>query len=75
MNAPADDFDALLDTLTESLTTLIVEANNALRTVWAIRRERESQRVVVHDSSVVPDDFAVPHACDDEPPEAHHPGH
>lgn len=66
--------DDLLDAVTDSLTTLVVEANRALRTVWAIRHERESRRLLVHDGSAAPDDFVIPHACDDEPPEAHHPG-
>ena len=60
--------DALLDAVTESLTTLVVEANNALRTVWAIRRDHESHRFLVHDGSAVPDDAGHSQACDDDPP-------
>lgn len=64
------DTDARLDALTETLTVLVTETNNALRQVWAIRHERESHRLLVDDSSAPPDDLAIPHVCDDEPPEA-----
>lgn len=67
MNASEDDTDAQLDRLTESLTTLVVTANDALRAVWAIRRDREAHRLLVHDGSGMPDDVP-PLACTDDPP-------
>lgn len=65
----ATEEDAQLDALTDTLTSLVVDANQALRQLWAIRHERESHRMLVHDGSAVPDDMPHTTACDDEPPE------
>lgn len=72
MKDPTSDRHVLGDRLERAAVEIMVEASDILRTVWALRRmeEEDEHDPLTHDGSGLPDDVVIPHACDDEPPEA-----
>ena len=70
MSAPWTDSDARMQRMLDGLTAAQIALLDVQRALFAEREAREQSRLLIHDSSALPDDMPPTHACDDEPPEA-----